>query len=153
MDGRDLGCLGRIRFWIGRALRPGPMGEDVGHRVVGTPMGLIEVKAVLREAREVNDPEIRRARWITPAAPWSRLADVVEAGPDKFPGDGGAVVLAKEFVVGRRSPARIVEVVGTHLMNRVVLTAAGLTAATTPVHPAKARPDDREEVLATGRNG
>ena len=91
------------------AVGPVPvLRQDVRQGMIGTPMGLVEIKAVLRKAGQVNNAEIGRTRWVVSAAPRRWLADIIKTGPDKFAGDGRAVVLAEKFMIGRSGPARMI---------------------------------------------
>src|SRR5215472_14103551 len=117
------------------------MRQNVGHAIIRTPPRLVNVEPVLLESREIDNPKIgtargdldfpeflklplhfgflRRVSEIQQIAGigvvWSRFADVVEPGPDKFAGDEREFVLTFELGVGRRSPRRSVKVIGANL--------------------------------------
>ncbi len=62
--------------------RPVPVGEEMEHRLMG-PFTLIHVIAVLREPREINDPEIAAPGG---EAVWCRLTNIIPASPDELSG-------------------------------------------------------------------
>ena len=120
MEGPDLaGMVGHtavgVRHGLHGAIRPVPVRQNVRHRKIETPVRLVDIEAVLGEAGEVNDAEIRAARGVVAVAIRRRLAEIIEAGPDKLARDKWGSLLAGEFGVRRVRPSRGVKVVGTDL--------------------------------------
>ena len=118
-------------------IRPVPMRQNVGHREVGTPVSLIEVKTIFLESRQINDAEVAAARGSLDPAKFfdllfclrpkygivteviqdfaisivgSRFTKIVEAGPDEFPGHMGVLLQRSEFFVRHPCPPWAVEV-------------------------------------------
>ena len=66
---------------------PVPMREEMKYRSV-SPLGLIEIIDILREAGQIDDSEIRAS--CRPSV-WSRLSDVVKSCPYVLSADEGIV--------------------------------------------------------------
>ena len=96
------------------------MRQDVRHAQVRPPVRLIKVKPVLLEPRQINDAKIGAARRIKRG----RLAQVIPARPNELAANKRIPVLRGELLVRRLSPAREIEIVGTHLPIRRVFPSA-----------------------------
>src|ERR1039458_3342771 len=95
---------------------PVPVREEVQRGLIG-PHTAVEVEAVLGEAGQVDDAEIRTMRGpIAGVAVRRRLAEIVEAGPDEFTQDVRELVLGLELHVRAIGPGRSLDVVAAYLM-------------------------------------
>ena len=106
---------------------PGPVREHVHHRLA-RPLALVEPEAVLGEARQVHDAEVRAAgrpvRFLARALPvvvGSGLAEVVEAGPHELAQHRGRGLEGRELHVRAVGPGRRDHVVAGDLVRRVLL--------------------------------
>src|SRR5262249_14335254 len=111
-------CVNVNRRDLSDTIRPIPMGENMRHRQLGPPVGLIDVVAILRKAGEVDNTKVGATRGIERR----RFAEVIPPGPDELAGDVWEMILYGKLRVGRCRPARVVAVVRTHLVINDVLS-------------------------------
>src|SRR5512140_1765919 len=94
------------RRYLTDPVRPIPVGENVSHRVIGPPTGLVKVESIFREAAEVEDPKIRAARRRTGPSVSRGLAEEAETCPAELPGNKRIPVLCFELHVTHHGPGR-----------------------------------------------
>src|SRR5215471_4665795 len=106
---------------LARTLRPGPVRQNVRHRMIGAPIRLVQIEPVLLEARQIDDAEIRAARRIKRS--W--LAKVVKPGPHKFAANVRIAVLRRKLLVRRIGPRSEIKVIRADLANARIFSGAG----------------------------
>src|SRR5580765_5915704 len=48
--------------YLANAIRPIPVGQNVGHRKIGPPAGLVDIETVFWETAQIDNAEIRASR-------------------------------------------------------------------------------------------
>ena len=91
------------------SLRPIPMWEKMQHRLVRTPLGLIHIVDVLREASQVDNAKVRATCRPTVR---SRLTDIIEARPDVLSTDKVVVLYMAHSTFVTVAPRNMTVVVG-----------------------------------------
>src|SRR5688500_15428097 len=102
MHGRDLSD----------ALRPGPVREQMRHRVLGPPARLIEVETVFFETGQVDDATVGTPRRVVRRGP----TEIIPAGPHKLARHVRVPVERAKHLVGCGTEIHGVELVSADLM-------------------------------------
>ena len=94
-------------------IRPVPVGQDVYHGIVfhRTPLALIEIISILREAAGIHHTKLGRLGG--PAV--RRFAQIVKSGPDKESAQPFPVTVVLQCIPGGASPAHTVVIIGGKL--------------------------------------